>query len=440
MIPLGDLDAEQQVLGALLFDPTLISGTRAKLTVDDFHFSDHQTIWTCLTECEDKRIPVTLSTVTHRIGSQLRTADKSYLESLFGAPGTLDHFTSVVLRKSQQRRIVLAAREMLAQVERDAEPESVITGVDSFVRGFSSRSDELAVPAAVSAKKVIDTIERRQLSGESEAFVTGVQFLDEALWFKASDLNVIGARPGTGKSWLMVGLTRGIASRGCGVLYVTAEMAPEDLIIRAAKGFAVIDEEVFRQRVDDERAVFAQDAVYRVGKLPFWTTTRNDADVVLRLAREMQRRGQIGAVVIDYLQRLKLPGDWGRSRDEQLGRATSELKQFALETRTPVFLVSSLSRPKDQNTKARPTMASLRESGNIESDADNILLMHRGSGEAVDFILEKCRSKADAKVLKMRRAFDRVGGFEPIPVSEKPAKTQQPETETDDQSSWGEMP
>ena len=444
MNQLGDLEAEQNVLGALLFDPSLLPTVRSKLTTDDWHFTDNATIWSAMVECDDKKIPITLSTLSHRIAGKLRTEDAAYLAHLSGIPSTLDHFARVILRKSQLRRLIMTARAINTRAEQDEDPENIVAGLDAFVRGFTTRGDDLAVPFAESSREVIRSIERRQETGETEAFLSGLPFLDGALYFKPTDLNVIGARPGTGKSWLMTSLTSGICRRGTGLLYVTAEMAPSDVIIRTAKTFAVLDEEVFRERVDDDRAARATDAVWQAGQLPAWTTTNNDAGTVLRLAREMQRRGQIGAVVIDYLQRLRLPTDWGRSRDEQLGHCTSELKQFALENRCPVFLVSSLNRPKDGNPKIKPSMSSLRESGNIESDADNIVLLHSGSGMAVDFIIEKSRNARDKKILKMRKAFDQVGGFEPLPEPSKTSKTtpipeaEAVEPEPDDQSIWGQ--
>ena len=440
MTPLNDLVAEQNVLGILLMDPTLLGSIRTKLSTGDFDFADHQKIWSVLCECEDLGIPITQSTLHHRLEGQLRTNDHLYLANLDGLPSTLDHFAGVLLRKSNLRRLRELGRTILDAVQADEDPERIVARIETFVRGFGATRKNTVVTASDTARASRKTIEEIQDKGTDESFKTGLEFLDGNVWFKSTDLNVIGGRPTAGKSWLVISLARTIAEQGKGVLYVSAEMPAEDLVMRGAKSYAELNDDAFRKRVTPEEANLAIDAVSQFGKLPIWFTTTTDASVVMRLAREMVRQKQIQAVIVDFLQRLRLPGDWGRNRDEQLGHCTSDMKQFALEQRCPVFLVSSMKRPSDQNAKARPTMASLRESGNIESDADNIVLLHRTSGDAVDFLVEKGRAKKDQRVIKMRRAFH-LGGFERMPESQPKTKESvepPPDSEPDDQYSWGQ--
>lgn len=414
-----DLNAERAVIGAVFFDADECASTLDSLSPAEFHSTLHRNVWAAMQQLRVDRGQIDLVTVVDQLrrlnafAGGFGIADVSELSGTQYSAARCEAHARIVRDKAILRRLQREAADAIEAASRGDDPGAILSRLARFVSSADSGSETGCRPSREVADDLIREIQEMAESGKARSFKTGVDSLDRVLWIRPTDLFVIGGRPGTGKSMLGIQIARSIATTGRGVLYVSAEMPDVDQVARASRGFASIGSEVFRQPTSPARVFAAAEAVDRVGRLPMWFTNETRVESILRTIRQKARKGEIAAVVVDMLQRLRLADGSGTMAD-RLGDASRAFKLLALEERLPVFLLSSMNRSASDSDGDRPTMASLRGSGDIESDADTVLLLHRKDDSVTEWIIGKAREGADGRdrgVLYMRRNFAH-GGFE----------------------------
>lgn len=417
-IPPQSREAEQSVLGAAFLDADAGLAALASLSPSDFYFAEHREAAVAIQELAAQGKPIDLLTVVERLkanGSLDAAGGASYVASHSNAvPSAANaaHYAKIVRERAQLRRIAQAANEIVNRAHDDgANPDALLSSLGAIVDEGVSRGDQVFRPGLEVSRQLVAELEEMVRTKEPRSFDTGMAALDDNLWVRQSDFFVIAGRPGTGKTHAAIQIAKSIAQTGRGVAYASGEMPDVDLVARAAKSEAILDTEVFRRYTSPERAYKAAQAVEKIGRLPLWFTSENRHDAILRSARQLKRKGKISALVVDMLQRLQLPAGMKRT-DELLGDLVRDFKNFALREKCPVFMVSSMNRTASDDDTARPTMRSLRGSGEIESEADTVLLLHRRE-DLTEWIIAKAREGCrglDRGVMLMRRDFAK-GGF-----------------------------
>ncbi len=210
-------------------------------------------------------------------------------------------------------------------------------------------------------------------------------------------LLIVGARPAVGKSVVASVIAHAVARRGVGTLFCSLEMSRDEVTDRVAADIASVDVGRLTRRElrpeDWERLKTAQASA---SGWPLKVVDRADQTVsgVRARARDVSRRkGGLGLVVVDYLQLMK-PSDSKAPRQEQVASISRGLKLLAKEMQVPVVALAQVNRGPMNRTDKRPAMSDLRESGSIEADADEIVLLHRDDKESpgeIEFIVEKNR-------------------------------------------------
>lgn len=191
--------------------------------------------------------------------------------------------------------------------------------------------------------------------------------------FRRGELIYLGARPSIGKSALAAGLILHAANRGMAAALVSREMTNEAQCARVLAQAGRLDAASLRTGRGVQWSDLARTAE-RVSKAPIYLTDK--ADTLEQIAAAAQQVANLRLVVVDYLQLLSAPKAI-RDRRAQIEALSAGLKQIAMKTDVPIVALSSLSRPNGAVTDKRPSLASLRESGMLEHDADIVLLMHR---------------------------------------------------------------
>jgi hypothetical protein len=233
---------------------------------------------------------------------------------------------------------------------------------------------------------------------------TDLPSLDKLLdgGFGPGDLIYLGARPGVGKSALALQISRRLAATQ-GVLYVSREMPVSALVRRLVAQASRVSLSKLKtgDLIDLEREMVKQ-AAAALHPLKLWLTTEIHSTEQLATALDAFSPGQLGLVCIDYLQLMK-PSEHVRDSRARVEMVSEELKALAVRHEVPFLVLSSLSRPPKTTPSWRPGLSDLRESGELEHDADTVLLLHRELvNPDTELILAKQR---DGEVGQFRLVF-----------------------------------
>lgn len=196
--------------------------------------------------------------------------------------------------------------------------------------------------------------------------------------FRPGELVYLGARPGKGKSAFALEVMRHVGRQRRSVLFISREMSLESLGRRVVAQEGRLDAGTLRTgRSVDWQGV--SEAMQRLYELPVYMTQR--ARTIQEIYAATQQVPELALVIIDYLQLLTPPREI-RDRRIQVEYLSARLKALAIHANVPVLVLSSLARPESKAEDKPPTMASLRDSGALEHDADTVLLLHRQGAES----------------------------------------------------------
>lgn len=270
-----------------------------------------------------------------------------------------------------------------------------------------------------SYQAVMDSIlgAREGLPGITSGFTE----IDEIIpgWQK-TNLIVLAARPGMGKTALAMQYALNAARRGKITAVASCEMTTEQLIIRLISSDLEIDSEKINRgklspaQIDQIGHWFEENL-----KTPLVIFHPRDYHDCLNTLRSLKMRTGLDMVVVDYLQLLNLAPERGRSREREISLMSSGFKTFALQNNVPVMLLSQLNRAVESRSDKRPLLSDLRESGAIEQDADIVQFIYRGQyydstqDDEAEIITSKHRSgRTGISRLRFKSEFVKfVGGY-----------------------------
>lgn len=402
-----NLDAEKAVLGTLLS-----FGTREDLpwTIDDirsivdtpaFYLPDHQLIFDVIMEAADVNEPMDFLAIVPRL-QEKRPAREwgDYAIELAESWSDLANapFYAQQVRRVWQLREIIAVCHKAAEeayTGRLASPEEIVERLTKRLGNLDSSTSEAETTSEVAALRSLEN--PRNKSGKVPVALDRVgAMLDGG--FERGSLTIIGARPSTGKTSLGLGLAVFAArsADGCAVLFVSAEMSVEQITLRLLSMRTRISLQRLRAG-DVENDQFNREREWAVvqaglGRWIYLTEKRKLNDVTAAIRRSV-RTHEVGLVIVDYLQLLSTDKSY-ESQNIRVGAMCKAFKHLASEQDIAVVLLCQLSRAAEG---IRPTLAHLRDSGEIEQDADNVILLHKTERDAnaelakTDVILAKQR-------------------------------------------------
>lgn len=426
--PRHNVEFEQYVLGAVL-----LSGGRVlhelNLTGADFYRPLHEELWTLMVAMSAQGEPVESMSILGRLKENpILGMEAVYLHDLEMACSSWHNAAYYAERVSGLARLrrLQASSARLAHLAGTADPgeiENVVAAIRAEVDAAAQQSGGASslVPFSDLFLRALDRWE----STETGILPTGLHDVDKMLsgGLRPGHLMVIGARPAVGKSVVASVIAHTIAARGTSVLFSSLEMSRDEVVDRVAADIADIDlERLTRRALTDTDWEKASRALKKVAEWPLFIDDRANISVagVRGRARDVSRRSPLGLIVVDYLQLMR-PLDDRASRQEQVASVSRGLKLAAKELAVPIVALAQVNRgPTNRNDK-RPMMSDLRESGAIEADADEIILLHRDDEESpgeIEFIIEKNRhgrtgrvalawSPHYSRVASMAREYDR---------------------------------
>ena len=386
-LPPQNLEAEQAVLGAILMDCRALDRVSPTLKPDCFYKDAHNYLYSAMLNLHCGGEPVDTVTLTNLLEKhgKLEKAGGAYyitglVESLPSA-ANVEHYAEIVREKWISREIIRMCDEVIRGVYQQgmdrSDAESILTSqfgkFDVGIGPVDLSSSLIELRGAVE----LSVREPGKIQGRKTGFID----LDAlTCGLGDEDLVIIGGRPSMGKTSLALDITRYMASAGDPVLWFSIESSINQITRRLVLQESRVDGHRLRGgylSLDEAKSL--EDASQVIEGLPIFIDDRASQSMenIHSMARRMQDKQGLALVVIDYLQRMGGVRARGMSRNEELGGFSIRAKQIAKELKVNVVLVSQLSRAPDHRPKHRPVMSDLRESGDIEQEADHVWLLYR---------------------------------------------------------------
>ncbi len=389
-LPPQNIDAEESIISAVLLDNYTLLNILDILSAQDFYRTAHQKIFTTIIDMSHKGEPIDLVTLANALKSNNQLDEIGgpvYLAKLMDTapiPANAVEYAKIIRDNASLRRMISAASEISNQCfDNTATVDDVIDFAQSTIFDIAdNKSRQSYYPLSQAIDANIDAlVERRGNKSLISGISTGFKKLDTLTsGLQGSDLIIIAARPGMGKTALSLNLARNIAvDAEIPVVFFSLEMSKEQLSMRLLCSEARIDSSAVRSGFfsdDDWRKL--TDAADILSEAPIFLDDSSELtslDVKTK-ARRLKLEKNIGLIIIDYLQLMKARTISDR-RDLEISEMSRSLKALAKELNIPIIALSQLNRRLEERSDKRPQLSDLRESGALEQDADIVMFIYR---------------------------------------------------------------
>ena len=390
------MEAEQAILGAAIISPETVSLIIEQVRAEYFYSRQNQKIFLEIHKLFNANIPSDFITVLNSVVEAGVFSDeaeaKVYITQLAETVPSLSNISSyakIIRDKYMVRMLLNTATDVIKQTQEAADADVLMEYAEQRIYELRQGKDTSALShIGLSAAESFDRL--RKLSGKDRekylGIPTGFSYLDKMLTgLGRSDLIILAARPGMGKTSFVLNIATNVAQRAnLPVAIFSLEMTKEQLTSRMISAVAHIDSQIMRSgniQLDEWDNISR--AVGEISDLPIYlddtsNVTVSDIKAKIRRLNQDPNRDPVGLVIIDYLQ-LMSTGKRTESRVQEISEITRNLKIMAKELNVPLIVLSQLSRSaeKGQGRDARPALSDLRDSGSIEQDADVVLFLYR---------------------------------------------------------------
>lgn len=395
--PPYSMTAEQSVLGAALIDPASADEMMRQLRPEMFFVRQNRAVFTEIITLVTNSQPVDIVMLVDRLGSgdAFTTADdaKTYLAELadtLPALSHLPHYIGIVREKYVKRLLMEQAREILEQAADDIEAKVMLESAEQKLYEIrSGRDSGEPQPLKYAILDIMSHLQR--LAGPDRkdylGIPTGFSYLDKKLTgLGRSDLIILAARPGMGKTSFALNVGVNVAKQGVPVAIFSLEMTRDQLAGRILASEARLDSGLFRTGIEKDSDWEDLTRMSEIlGPLPMHLDDSSGITIpemkskIRTINRRAHVAGQkpVGLVIIDYLQLMSL-GRRNENRVQEISEITRNLKIMAKDLNVPIVTLSQLSRSTEKGrSNHRPVLSDLRDSGSIEQDADVVLFLYR---------------------------------------------------------------
>ena len=390
------LEAEQALLGCLLIDVKIQVEVAAFLAEEDFYAESHKYIFGAMEAIIRDNKPVDFVTLTDYLeknGELERAGGISYITELTNVmPSSANYqrYLDIVKRDSMLRKLIRGSTEIIKECESSMESASALAFAEKTVYDISNSADTSEV---VKIGSVLPEVMNKfdELSKNKSAYhgiKTGFKGLDSLLnGLHGSDLMILAARPGMGKTSFAMNIVEAVAEQGYTCAVFSLEMGKEQLTQRMMCSVAGVSmESALKGKMNKQEWLKIAKAREILSNANIFIDDSSliTPEQVLSKCRRIKKKSGLDFVMIDYIQ-LMSPEKRKNSdnRQNEIAEISRNLKILAKELNVPVLALSQLSRAVEAR-KGRPQLADLRESGAIEQDADIVMFIHRPDKNATE--------------------------------------------------------
>lgn len=387
--PPHSIEAEMAVLGSMILDQDCLADVFSILKITDFYSHHHQIICSAMRKLHDEKRGfdlVIMRDALKQAGKLDTIGGVEYLMQLADAvpsAANAQYYARIVKDKSLLRHIIKTCGQyqMEAYSYTGDAPDLLSELEASVYRLAEERATKGPEPIQPAIQAVVERLHNNQSVSAVTGVYTGFFELDDMLGgLHPGELVIIAARPSMGKTALGLNIAEHVArSEQKGVLLFSLEMSCDELAKRFLMSVSGINSWGMRSgNLSPERKSYLQAASdsFQPVTLMVDDSARIGPMEMLSKARSCQRRYGIDLILVDYMQLMHVPGC--NNRFDEIGQISRMMKLMARELNVPVVVMSQLSRGPESREDHRPRLSDLRESGNIEQDADVVLLLFRG--------------------------------------------------------------
>ena len=383
------IEAEQSVLGAIIADPSVLSDVLELIKPEYFYNDQHKALYSIMLQMNSMSLPVDIVTVLNEAEKQhifeSPAEGRRYLAeigNMLPSTANIESYCKIVADKYFLRSLSYVARTILEEVQSgEQNAQLLLDSAEQKIYDIRQGRDVRGlVPLSEAIAEAYDRLGK--ISGpDKDKYVgarTGFTLLDSITsGLNKSDLIIIAARPGMGKTSFAMNIATNVARRAeKEVVTFNLEMSTEQLATRILSTEALVESNTLRNgRISgDDWVKLATSAGY-LSSLPLYIDDTASM-TVQQMKAKLRRTKNLGLVIIDYLQLMESTSR-SDNRVTVISEITRQLKVMAKELNVPVILLSQLSRAVESRTDKRPMLSDLRESGSIEQDADIVLFLYR---------------------------------------------------------------
>lgn len=388
--PPQDLAAEQAVLGAIFLDSDRLIEVKEFLSTDDFYKNAHKIIFRAMEHLSDNREAIDVLTVRSLLENQndLETIGGiAYIAELATATPTAanaSYYAKIVAEKSLLRQLINKLTQSVEKAYSQEDPaEDVLAEAEKALidvqqgrntSSFRRISDVLSM-------NLDDLEERAKQKSTITGIATGYPALDAmTTGLHEEELIILAARPAVGKTAFALNIAQNIGTKQDKTVAIfSLEMGAESLVNRMLAAEGTIESHNLRTgQLNDEEWNQYFIAMGTLSKASIYiddTPGIKITEIRARSRKLAQETGNLGLIVIDYLQLIS--GTGRENRQQEVSEISRQLKILAKELKVPVIALSQLSRGVEQRQDKRPVLSDIRESGSIEQDADIVAFLYR---------------------------------------------------------------
>ena len=380
-------DIESAVLGAILLEKSAAQEYVPKLQAEYFYKESNYYVFQAIQEIHNSQNPsIDLLTVTNKLRA------KGNLDKAGGIP-TLARLTANINSAAHieahihilhelylRRKIIQLSDNLLKEAYEGS--EDVFAILDDAQKKILAldQKNEKATPIGNALTRLFDVLENFDAS--KQGVPSGYRDIDRRMnVFEYSDLVILAARPGGGKSAFAINLAINAASQGHQTAMLSAEMSELQISKRFLSVFSGFNPENFKRKLTEEQLAYLAEYAIQLGAMPLYLeqVPAIPLNSLVQKIRSLHKEHNVRFFIVDYLQLIVVPDSERRvhNREQVVSTVVQKLKALAVELNIVVLALSQLSRDCEKRTDKRPNLSDLRESGSIEQEANKVLLLHR---------------------------------------------------------------
>ncbi len=394
-VPPNSIQAEQSVLGGLMLDNQTWDSIADKVVEIDFYRRSHQLIFSKIEELAEKQIPfdvITLSDALKVIGELENVGGLAYLIMLAKdtpSAANITAYANIVRERSVLRQLIHIGTQISDSAfnTEGRDTSELLENAERQVFQIAEQRQRGQSGGFIPIKSLLaNAVDKIETLFEQEGAITGAgtgftDFDELTSGLQPADLIIVAGRPSMGKTTIAMNMAENIALKGNKPVAVfSMEMPGDSLAMRMMSSLGRIDQHKVRTgKLDDDDWPRLTSAINLLAGTQLFiddSPALSPTEVRARARRLAREHGQLGLIVVDYLQLMQSPSS-GDNRVQQISDISRGLKALAKELNVPVVALSQLNRNLEQRPNKRPVMSDLRDSGAIEQDADLIVFVYR---------------------------------------------------------------